>query len=197
MTDGMHQGQEDTAGGRVQPEPRLEFVDSRQFIHWMAEQNVSLAFTTYQVGKLFLLGVGSEGELSIFERTFNRCMGLWSDGQTMWMSSLFQLWRFENALHAGETNDGYDRNYIPQVGYTTGDLDIHDVAMGGDGRPVFVTTLFSCLSTASAEFSFRPVWKPPFISRLAAEDRCHLNGLAMRDGEPAFVTAVAETDIAG
>ena len=35
-----------------------------------------------------------------------------------------------------------------------------------------------------------------FISRLAAEDRCHLNGLALRDGRPAYVTAVAETDVA-
>ena len=44
--------------------------------------------------------------------------------------------------------------------------------------------------------SFKPLWRPPFVSRLAAEDRCHLNGLALRDGAPAYVTAVAETDVA-
>jgi hypothetical protein len=26
----------------------------------------------------------------------------------------------------------------------TGDLDVHDIAVAGDGQPVFVNTLFSC-----------------------------------------------------
>ena len=43
--------------------------------------------------------------------------------------------------------------------------------------------------------AFRLFWKPPFISKLAAEDRCHLNGLAVRDGEVAFVTATSRSDV--
>jgi uncharacterized protein (TIGR03032 family) len=60
---------------------------------------------------------------------------------------------------------------------------------------VFVNTLFSCLATVSATASFRALWRPPFVSRLAAEDRCHLNGLAMADGQPAYVTAVSRSDM--
>ena len=90
--------------------------------------------TTYQTGKLFLIGLQPNGRLSIFERTFNRCMGLWGNGQTLWMSSLFQLWRFENVLDAGQLANGYDRLYVPQVGYTTGDIDVHDVAINGEDR---------------------------------------------------------------
>src|SRR3569833_3955557 len=78
----------------------------------------------------------------------------------------------------------------------TNDLDAHDVGFGRDGRPVFVNTLFSCLATVSDGHSFRPLWRPPFVSRLAAEDRCHLNGLAMVDGKPAYVTAVSRSDAA-
>lgn len=178
------------------PTPKLELLPSRQLPNWLAEQNVSLAFTTYQAGKLFLIGLQPSGRLSIFERTFNRCMGLAGDGQTLWMSSLYQLWRLENALAAGETHKGYDRLYVPQAGYTTGDIDIHDVAVGGDDRPVFVNTLFSCLARPSEHHSFKPIWRPPFISKLAAEDRCHLNGLAIADGRPAYVTAVADSDVA-
>ena len=76
-------------------EPWVEVTASRYFSSWLADQKVSLAFTTYQVGKLFFLGRGGDGALTVFERTFNRCMGLWGDGQTLWMSSLYQLWRFE------------------------------------------------------------------------------------------------------
>ena len=176
--------------------PALEINTSRQFTNWMHEQKLSLGFTTYQAGKLFLLGLQPNGRLSVFERTFNRCLGLWSDGQTMWMSSLYQLWRFENVLERDQLASGYDRLYVPQVGYTTGDLDIHDVTVEASGRVVFVNTLFGCLATISETHSFVPLWKPPFLSRLAAEDRCHLNGLALENGMVKFVTAVSQSDVA-
>jgi len=176
--------------------PQLEFMPSRQFPEWLAENRLSLCFSTYQAGKLFFIGLQPNGRLSVFERTFNRSMGLWSDGQTIWMTSLYQVWRFENALQAGENHQGYDRLYVPQLAYTTGDVDAHDIAVDAEGRPIFVNTLFSCLAGLSEAKSFRALWQPPFISRLLPEDRCHLNGLAMEDGRPRYVTAVGETDVA-
>lgn len=178
------------------PAPALEIDCSRQFVAWLYEQNLSLSFTTYQAGKVFFIGLKPDGKLSVFERTFNRCMGLWASGSTLFMSSLYQLWRFENALEPGQTNSGYDCLYVPQVGYVTGDLDIHDVVVDREGRLVFVNTLFGCLATVSETHSFKPLWRPPFISRLAAEDRCHLNGLALRDGQPRYCTAVSQSDVA-
>ena len=177
-------------------QPKFEINASRQFGAWLAEQKASLAFTTYQAGKVFLIGLSDEGRLSIFNRTFARCMGLSINPQTMWLSSLYQLWRFENALEPGQVYQGYDRLYVPQMAYTTGDLDIHDVALDTTGKPVFVNTLFSCLSTVSEKYSFQPLWQPPFISKLAAEDRCHMNGLAMSEGVPKYVTAVSRSDVA-
>ncbi len=177
-------------------EPKLELMCSRQFTSWMAETGLSLAFTTYQTGKLFLIGLQADGRLSVFERTFNRCMGLTAVGDTLYMSSLYQLWRFENVLKPGQESGGYDRLYVPINGHTTGDLDIHDIAVEAGGRVVFVNTLFSCLATIDEDSSFVPLWRPPFISKLAAEDRCHLNGLAMEDGKARYVTAVGEADVA-
>jgi uncharacterized protein (TIGR03032 family) len=174
----------------------LVISTSRHFEAWLAERRTSLAFTTYQAGKLFLLGLGPDGRLSVFERSFERCMGLAATPQTLWMSSVYQLWRFENVIEDGGQHDGFDRLYVPQMSYVTGDLDVHDIGFDPSGEPIFANTLFSCLARPSATHSFRPVWRPPFVSRLAAEDRCHLNGLAMRGGEPAFVTMVAQSDVA-
>ena len=123
-------------------------------------------------------------------------MGLWATERTLYLSSLYQLWRFENALEIGQSYNGYDRLFVPQLGYLTGDLDIHDLVIDNSGRLVFVNTLFSCLATVSEEHSFIPLWQPPFISKLAAEDRCHLNGLALREGKPRYVTAVSQSDVA-
>jgi Domain of unknown function (DUF4915) len=71
--------------------------------------------------------------------------------------------------------------------------------VGGEGEPElwFVNTLFSCLAVRSATCSFQPVWRPPWVSALAPEDRCHLNGLGLRDGVPRYVTALGETDTPG
>lgn len=183
-----------------QQQPALVITASRGLVSWMAEQKMSFAFTTYQAGKMFMVGLQPDGRLSTFERTFNRCMGLHAsaDSQTLWMSSLYQLWRFENYVPQGQaTGDGYDRLFVPTLGHTTGDIDIHDVHAGPDGQPVFVVTLFNCLGTVSDTHSFKPIWKPPFISALVPEDRCHLNGMAVdpATGEPAYVTMVSKSDV--
>ncbi|MEO5339341.1 MAG: TIGR03032 family protein [Magnetococcus sp. MYC-9] len=176
--------------------PPLEITTSRQMLPWMAEQNLSLTFTTYQIGKLFFLGLKPNQELSVFERTFNRCMGLCATANGLYMSSLYQVWRFENIFDTGQQQDGFDRLYLPQVAYTTGDIDIHDMGVAADGRLLFINTLFGCLATLSETHSFKPLWRPPFLSKLAAEDRCHLNGLAMKEGRAAYATAVSEADVA-
>ncbi len=175
---------------------RLEILSSRGLPGWLADHNTSLAFTTYQAGKLFLLGLHPDRRLHLFERNFNRCMGLCAHGDTIWLSTLFQIWRLENALPTGRLQDGHDRLYVPRVAHTTGDLDVHDLTVTSAGQVVFVNTLFSCLATLSDHASFVPLWRPPFISRLAAEDRCHLNGLALEHGTPAFVTLVGRSDVA-
>ena len=176
-------------------QPWLEVSASRHFPDWLARERVSLALTTYQTGKLIFLGLNPEGRLAVFERTFNRAMGLWADGQTLWLSALYQLWRFENVLAPGQLHEGHDRLYVPRVGYTTGDLDIHDIGVEKSGRVVFVNTRFGCLATVSERDSFIPLWQPPFVSKLAAEDRCHLNGLAVEDGVARYVTAVSASDV--
>src|SRR5262245_32172320 len=170
-------------------EPWVEVSGSPHLSSWLAENRVSLAFTTYQTGKLFLLGRHPEGRLAVFERTFDRAMGLWADGQTIWLGTRYQLWRLENLLKPGETYNGHDRLYVPKVGHTTGALAAHDLAIAS-GRVLFVATGFGCLATLSERASFAPLWRPPFSSKLAAEDRCHLNGVALVDGRPRYVTAV-------
>ena len=176
-------------------ESTFDISTSRQFSSWLAERGSSIGFTTYQSGKLFFLGSHANNELSVFERTFERPMGLYADADQIWLSSLYTLYRFSNSVPAGKSHEGFDRQYIPQVGYYTGDIDIHDLNIDADGKPVFINTLFGCIATTDHEYSFVPLWQPKHLSALAPEDRCHLNGLAMRDGRAAFVTAVSQSNV--
>ena len=175
--------------------PAFSLRFSRNFGRWLADLGASLAFTTYQAGKVFMLGT-SESGVSVAERTYARCMGLAARADRLYLASLYQLWRFNNVLENGESYEGYDRLYIPHLGWTTGDVDAHDIGVDDRGRPVFVNTLFSCLARPSDKANFDVVWTPPFITRLAPEDRCHLNGLAMHEGDPRWVTMISTSDVA-
>ena len=171
----------------------LEIKMSEGCIGWMHNHRVSFAVSTYQIGKLLTIGHSSEGRFSVFERTFDRCMGMCTtqDGNGFYMSCKNQIWRFENILKEGQMVNGHDKVFMPQSSSTTGDCDIHDLAVDDDGRLIFANTLFNCLATTSETNSFKPYWQPSFIDQLIPEDQCHLNGLCMRDGKPAYATAVS------
>jgi uncharacterized protein (TIGR03032 family) len=173
---------------------------SSRFSEWLASVDASLALTTYQAGRLFFIGRKPDGGVRAHERLIEQCQGLWTDGRSLWTSGLYMLWRFENMLAAGQTTStGADRKFVPVEGRVVGRIDVHDIGLGTvDGmlKPIFVNTLYNCLATFSDTASFRPLWQPKFISALVGEDRCHLNGLAMDAGRPAFVTAVSRSDVA-
>lgn len=172
---------------------------SRGFPNWLARVGGSLTFTTYQAGKVFFLGLRPDGQVSVFERTFPRAMGLAvsNSARTLHLATKYQIYRFDNVLKPGQTNGQFDSLYVPHQSWITGDVDAHDMGVDAKGRVIFANTLFNCLSTVSDGYSFKPLWTPPFISKIAAEDRCHLNGLAMMDGAAKYVTCVSRSDAVG
>ncbi len=174
---------------------QIEILSSRLFPNWLAQQKISLALTTYRTNQLIFLGINSSGQLSGFRRLYERPMGLYATPERLYISCKSQLWQLDNALAPGQVYQESDRLYIPRLAYTTGDLDIHDLALDRNGKIVFVSSLLNCLATVSDRKSCKPLWKPSFISTIVNEDRCHLNGLAMVDGQPGYVTACSRSDI--
>ncbi len=169
---------------------------SRGLADWLVMNNVSLAFTSYQTGQLFLIGALPDKRISIHQRNFVRAMGLISHPDRVYVASIEAIWRMENILQRTErANQHFDRLFVPRNAQITGDLDVHEMAVDKFGRLIFVNTKYSCLATASLVHSFKPVWKPKFISKLAPEDRCHLNGMAMVAGTPKYVTSVSQSDM--
>lgn len=177
--------------------PPYAFEASPGLAAWLHAENIALAITTYQIGKLFLVGAPAPDRLSVTERTFERCLGVAAEGGSLYLAGLNTILRFENVVPAGQALEGHDAVYVPQVAWYTGDVFAHDIGVLPSGRPLFINTLFGCLATVDESSSFRPVWLPPFLSALRPEDRCHLNGLAMQAGRPRYVTAAAESDKAG
>ena len=174
---------------------KVEKSCSRGLAGWLGQHRLSLAITSYQSGRIYLVGSDQKGRVSFFERIFERAMGVVGNAQRIYLGGLYQLWRFENVLRPNELIHGqFDKCYVPRNAQTIGDLDIHELGIQSNGKVVFVNTKYSCLAELSQTHSFKAVWKPAFISKLAPEDRCHLNGLAMVDGKARYVTAVCRSD---
>ena len=170
---------------------------SRGLAAWLIENKTSFAVSSYQSNRLFLVGTMPDGTVSVHQQAFGRPMGICWDRNGLWLASRLQLWRLENIVPAGMVAHGaFDLSLMPRRTYITGDIDVHEVGADAEGRPVFVNTSYSCLATIDPIESFRAIWKPGFISELAREDRCHMNGLAIVDGRPKYVTAVSQTDVA-
>ena len=178
----------------------FHFTQSDTFAPLLRRLGASLLVTTYQANKV--LAVREQiGGLSILVRSFERPMGLAATGRRIALGTHNQVWTFRNAADLAPRVDPagtHDACFVPRSSHVTGDIAVHELAWGGDGGQELwvVNTRFSCLCTLHPDYSFVPRWRPPFISALAAEDRCHLNGMAMVGGAPKYVTALGESDTA-
>lgn len=173
----------------------VSYSQSAGLVALLARLNLSIAFSSYQSGILYMLGRNAQGGAHLHQCSIPSPMGLrFADGG-LTLSAAFQILQFRSPLAAHERiNHQFDVCFVPRQVYFTGHLDAHDIGLDRTGQPIFVNTRFNCLATPDAQHSFKPLWKPPFISTIVDEDRCHLNGLAMEDGEPAYVTAVSRSN---
>ena len=194
--DGSTPNAASAPAGNAQQLQTTKIECSRGIADWLIMHNVSLAFTSYQTGQLFLVGVMPDRRISIHQRNFIRAMGIIAQPDRIYVAGLEAVWRLENILRRSEiANQHFDRLFVPRNAQITGDLDVHEMGIDKAGRVIFVNTKYSCLATFNVTHNFRPLWKPKYISKIAPEDRCHLNGMAMVDGTPKYVTAVSQSDL--
>jgi uncharacterized protein (TIGR03032 family) len=157
----------------------------------------SFLVSTYQAGKLIVVRADGDVANTHF-RGFDTPMGLAYQGGRLAIGARLQVHEYHNNEEVARKLDPpgkHDAAFLPRYSIATGQIAIHDIVWVGT-ELWGVNTRFSCLCTFDPLYSFVPKWRPQFISALSPEDRCHLNGLGIRDGKPRYVTALGETDAA-
>jgi uncharacterized protein (TIGR03032 family) len=188
-------GEQGAPRARRRDKIRIQTQFTPGFGDWLIRHRVGLVCSTYRTGHLLFIGVRADGRPVLSAAGFSRAMGLATDLQRLYLGTNTEIWRLENVLHSGESeSDTFDRLYVPRNSHVTGDVGIHEMGVEPNGRILFINTRYSCLATVSQTQAFKPLWKPTFISSLAPEDRCHLNGLAMENGRARYVTACSTGD---
>src|SRR5262249_28681719 len=184
-------GPSEAGAGAGQREGRFEY--SLNFAPLLSQFGVSLVVSTYQAGKFVVVGVDPQGALVPSFHNFERAMGVAVRPDRLAVGAHTQIWFLRSAPDIAPRLAPArrpDACFLARSAHMTGDIHVHEMAWAGE-ELWFVNTLFSCLCTLDESHSFVPRWRPPFVTALAAEDRCHLNGLALADGRPKYVTALA------
>jgi uncharacterized protein (TIGR03032 family) len=176
-------------------EPVVGYTHTPEVYNLMKSLKLSLLVSTYQAQRTLLFTAGAE-RMSMLMRLFERPTGLAYNGDRLAVCAKTQIYIFERVFDIRAENGEllpYDVTFAPRTSFVTGDISVHDAAWV-KGQLIFVNTRFSCLAGLSDRFSFNPLWRPPFVTELAADDRCHLNGLAADENGVHFVTALGETN---
>lgn len=188
----------DHSGFVAQPAPTTSntiYSVSRGLVGWLEKMNVSMAFSSPKANRFCLVGRGGNGGLRIDECFVHEAMGIAIQDNRIVLATKSSVIEMSNSLTGNQrANEHYDACYVPRRIHLLGAVDHHDIGLDDLGEPYLVITKFNCLARLSKHHNFHPIWKPPFISTLIAEDRCHLNGLAMEAGKPALVTAVSKSN---
>lgn len=184
-------------GDRADRRIPVSYQFTPMLVEILQHLKASIILSTYQAGKVLVLGQ-YEGRLTISFLDYDRPMGV-AIGKDRIAVGAGSGVHFLKASHGAAPTvkpvGSYDGCFVPHQTRHTGRILGHDLAWGREGLWI-VNTLFSCLCTLDDEHSFVPRWKPAFISELADQDRCHLNGMALESGIPRYVTALAETNTA-
>lgn len=182
-------------GHDMLPETRpVSFSVSDGFDAFLAAQNITIAATSYQSGRLYLAGRHPAGGLVLSEEYFSKAMGLHVHADDLYLLADRHLVHLTNTVAEGNLSQGlFNKSFVPAAIHPTGDINGHDLAMAGDGRMIFVNTRSNCLSTLTDDGDVAPVWSPAFLNGVQLGDRCHLNGLAIDGGASAYVTGMARS----
>ncbi|MEP7171961.1 MAG: TIGR03032 family protein [Aestuariivirga sp.] len=155
---------------------------------WLKEKRVCLLISSYQSGRLLLVGADDKGKVVLQQHKFDRAMGIGAYRGGFVFGTLHQVWRFSLINPQKKDSSELQLLLTPQNCHYTGFVNCHDVVRTKDNEILYASTLFNCVAKITETSNLHPVWVPKFIKHFVAEDRCHLNGLGLEDGKLRFVS---------
>lgn len=189
-----------SADTKPQEENPFTYQHTRSFAQILFALKSSLVLSTYQTGKVVMFSPRDDSRMIQLPRNFQKPMGVASHDTHLAVAGLHEIVLMHRSQNAAKTYpnkpDVYDAIYLPRSTWYTGAVDTHDICYGKGGLWAVITQ-FSCIAQLDPRFSFLPKWKPNFITDLKPGDRCHLNGMTMKDGMPKYVTALGRSDEPG
>jgi uncharacterized protein (TIGR03032 family) len=186
-------------------ELQFEVHSSTTAVQFFLQHNISVLATAYKSNVVFCIGATKEdtkanpklppNRLSVFYSSYNHPMAIAlsqrSDVQEVWLATKSHLIRMCDAgpeyCDSGPSCGGggpFTSTLVPRQLHAIGDQDVHGIYTQDINQPLFLSTSFCALcrlDTEKPEQTTNVVWKPPFVSEIQPEDRCHFNGVCLME----------------
>lgn len=188
----------EAAAAPVAPDGAVRSAATESFTDVLAQIHASLLVSAPGAGAVAILRRGGQG-LNTHLAALERPTGMAARDGMLAIATPAGIAEHRDVPLARNRLTGNIRRdacFVPRRFQQTGDLGMGELAFAGE-ELWLVATRFSCLATLDDEHSFVPRWRPPFVTEIAAEDRCHLNGLCVVGDEVRYVTALGATDSPG
>lgn len=177
----------------------IDYEHDRYLVNWFEKTKCSLVISSYKSGStitLSLVGLDGTNHVGVYLNTFNRVTGLYYQDNQLWVGCNNQIIKLTNIGQLKQRHNIFNTCFMPKKSFYTTDLDIHDIVVNQQDEIYFVTSQFNCVATPTDKGQcFEVYWKPPWISNIVSEDRCHLNGLALRDNLPRYITTISVSNV--
>ncbi len=179
----------------------LDFEYGSNLQQWLRYNNTSFVFTSYKTNRIYSIGltvdpVDNKEKLSIWFTNYDRPTGITVNGNSAYLVTKNNIWKYSNTNGTETDDDGFDATFSHSLIYNVGNVDAHDITIDKDGKVFFCNTKFSCVCSPSDTHNFKVEYIPPWISKLACEDRCHLNGICTDgDGIVRYITTICNSDV--
>lgn len=160
----------------------------KTFLTWLKENKCSILLSCPQARVFYGLGAGKlpkedNDKLAIWITNFNKPMGVLANEETIWLSSLGNIWRYQLEGEYDDIEYGKsDGNYVPRLGYFGPPNRIRDLCIDENNTVCFINLDTNVICRASEVNGGEIIWKMP-------DTWNKLNGLAKRDGVLRYVTA--------
>jgi uncharacterized protein (TIGR03032 family) len=182
---------------RIDQAESIDYQVTPSFVALLEQLGCSLAITNYQSSTVMTFSSLGDGRPVQMFAPFPAAMGLACDGDRLAVAARTEVIVLSNirklAPSLPKFPGVFDGYLVPRVRYTVGDCSLHDMAFESTGL-LAVNTAYSCICRIDGFHSFVPVWQPPWISEIRPGDRCHLNGMALEQGEIRYATSLGTTD---
>lgn len=181
----------------VRPAESIDYEVSPAFVALLDQLGCSLVISNYQSSTVMTFsGLGDGRPMQMFA-PFQAAMGMAIDGGRLAVAARTEVVVLTNigklAPSFPKFPNLFDGYFVPRVRYLTGECALHDLVFDGASL-LAVNTRYSCICRIDGIHSFVPLWQPPFIGEIRPEDRCHLNGMIVENGQLRYVTALGRTD---
>jgi uncharacterized protein (TIGR03032 family) len=180
---------------------KLPYIYTNSFTEILKQEKISLIISSNKTDQIIIIKADQD-ILNLTSHIYNQPTAIAfnneneNNNQKLAIATNREIWELGNFPETAkklEPLGKYDACFVPKNIQVTGNINVLDMGYI-KGELWLINNRFSCLCTLDSNYSFIPRWNADFINKKYGKNISYLNGLAMENNRPKYITSLAESD---